>query len=436
MERIRIIGVGWEEKELTLGALEWLRCGEKVVLRTGRCGCAEWLRREGIAFETMDALYDQCEDFDELIDRTARLVLQRAEVEPVVYCVSDLTDSTCVRLTELAEGRVDVMAGPMEGGCLTAFQDGALRMVSAADADGFVPDVRSGTLVRELASPMLAGDMKLRLMEYYPEEMEIYLLDADGKIVTIPLCEMDRLPEYDHRMCALIPAVRDLNRLERFDFRHLGEIMRRLRDEEEGCPWDREQTHESLRPYLVEEAYEAAEAIDQDDPDALYDELGDVLLQVAFHAEIARQYGEFEPSDITTAICRKMIRRHPHVFGSAHADTSEDVHALWESVKRKEKALCTEADLLRSTVRGLPALMRASKVCGKVMNRGAVLPDVKTAWQRYTEEPDELRLGDLLLALSGAAKQADQEPEIALAGAVNRWIDRFTEEERENGSGE
>lgn len=433
MEQIRILGIGWHEDDLTLGAVRALRSGDRIILRTGRCGCAEWLKSEGIAFETLDELFEECEDFDELIERSAQAVMDAAADGPVVYCVSDLSDKTCAQLCREAPASVQLMSGVSEGGSLFAFAGDDVRIVSAADADLFEPDVRVSTLVREIDSPMLAGDIKLRLSEHYPDELDIYISDAAGRIQSVPLCELDRLDEYDHRMCALIPAVRELDRLQRYDVRHLEEIMRRLRDFD-GCPWDREQTHESLKRYLVEEAYEAADAIDRDDPDDLYDELGDVLLQVIFHAEIARQFGEFELSDITTAICSKMIRRHPHVFGSACAEDADAVTDLWSELKKQEKQLSTGADTMKAVAGSLPALMRAAKVVKRAVQHGGVYPDVDAAWREWKQNASEKTLGNLLLALSARASQDAFEAELSLNSAIDRFISRFEKEEANKSS--
>lgn len=428
MEQIRILGIGWHEDDLTLGAVRVLRSGDRIILRTGRCGCAEWLKAEGIPFETLDKLFEECEDFDELIEQSAQAVMDAADDKPVVYCVSDLSDKTCVQLCREAQGSVQLMPGVCEGGSLFAFAGDDVRIVSAADADVFYPDVRVSTLVREIDSPMLAGDIKLRLSEHYPDELDIYIIDAAGRIQSVPLCELDRLEGYDHRMCALIPAVHELDRLERYDVRHLEEIMRRLRDYD-GCPWDREQTHESLKRYLVEEAYEAADAIDRDDPDDLYDELGDVLLQVIFHADIARQYGEFELSDVTTAICRKMIRRHPHVFGHIRAEDADTVTDLWNDLKKQEKQLSTGADTMRAVAGSLPALMRAAKVVKRAVQHRGAYPDADAAWSEWKQNVSEQALGNLLLALSGKANQKEIEAELSLNKAIDRFISRFEQEE-------
>ena len=428
MEQIQILGIGWHKDHLTLGAIKALRSGDRIILRTGRCGCADWLRAEGMSFETLDYLFEECEDFDELIERSSQVVMDAAADAPVIYCVSDLTDKTCALLCTEAGDAVRLVPGVSEGGSLFAFAGDDMRIVSASDADLFEPDVRVSTLVREIDSPMLAGDIKLRLSEHYPDELGIYIIDAAGQIQSIPLCELDRLDEYDHRMCALIPAVRELNRLERYDVRHLEQIMRRLRDFD-GCPWDREQTHESLRRYLVEEAYEAVDAIDRDDMDDLYDELGDVLLQVVFHSDIARQFGEFELSDVTTAICRKMLRRHPHVFGDARAQNAEEVADLWSNLKMQEKALQSGAEAMKAVAGSLPALMRAEKVVKRAIQHGGKYPDAVSAWNDWSKEASDNTLGELLLALSATADRHGIEAELSLNSAVDRFIRRFEAEE-------
>jgi len=432
MKQIQIIGIGWYEDDLTLGAVRALRAAEKIVLKTGRCGCSEWLKSEGILFDTLDALYEQCEDFDELTEEAAKAVISAAQESRVAYCVNDLSDKTCALICEAAQEKVELIAGVSEGNALLPFAGDDVRIVSAADADRFEADARVATLVRELDNPMLASDIKLKLSERYPEEMDILICDAGGKITKIPLCDLDRMETYDHRVCALIPAVRELDRLERFDVKHLEEIMRRLRDFD-GCPWDREQTHESLKRYLVEEAYEAVDAIDRDDPDDLYDELGDVLLQVVFHADIARQYGEFELSDVTTAICRKMIRRHPHVFSTAQADNPDEVSLLWDEIKKKEKAQRTGTDALKDVAGSMPALMRAAKVCKRACKQGAEAPDASKAWTDWTKNSDGKALGRLLFALAGEANRMGLEAELSLNGETDRFIQKFAAAEGEEG---
>ncbi len=431
MGMIHILGIGWQEDDLTLGAVKKLRSAEKIILRTGRCGCADWLKSEKIPFDTLDSLFEECEDFDELTEESAQAVLDAAQEQDIVYCVNDLSDKTCAALLQQAPGCIYLTPGVSEGAFLLPYAGDDLRIISASDADLFEPDVRASTLVRELDSPMLASDIKLKLAELYPDELEIYVCGADGHVRRIPLCDLDRLDVYDHRLCALIPAVRDLKKLERFDTRHLEEIMSRLRDFD-GCPWDREQTHESLRRYLIEEAYEVADAIDRDDMDDLYDELGDILLQVVFHADIAKQYGEFEMSDVSTAICQKMIRRHPHVFGEALADNPDAVTDLWNEIKKQEKAQKTASDTMKAVAGSMPALMRAAKVIKRAKQHGGCGPSAEAAWAEWQAAPSSETLGRLLLALSGAAGDMDVEAELCLNDAVSRFISQYEAQEKES----
>lgn len=410
MGKIEVVSLGWAEDDITLGAVKRLKSGARVVLRTAQCGAAGFLAREGIAFETLDELYDQAEDFDELTEEAAGRICRYAEAGDVVYGVNDPGDETAVMLMRLVPDQVVPRGGVSEGSALHIYAGASLRQVSALDE--FTPDASVATLVRELDTPILAGEVKLRLSEVYPEEMTIYLAMPGGEIRCVPLWEMDRQEKYDHTSCALIPAVSELTEKSRFSFDDLKHIMSRLRAFD-GDPWDIEQTHQSLRRYMIEEAYEVAEAIDNDDSDALYDELGDVLFQVAFHAQIAREHGEFDMSDITTAICRKMIDRHPHIFLGREGSDDE----AWEQAKMQEKGLESHAESLKAVSSCLPALMRSGKVQARAQRFGYGAPD--------GDVPDEKTLGDQLFKLAGWAARQDIDPEAALSAATNRFIERF-----------
>ena len=420
--RIFVTPLGWVEDELTLGAMKKLRKARRIILRTARCGAARWLAAEGIPFDAFDGLYDQAEDFDELTGRVVEALLKEAEIGDVVYGVNDPGDVSCQALLAVAPSRVVLSPGVSEGSALSALAGGHFLQVNAADWESFTPDASQATLVREIDGAILAGEVKLRLMEAYPEEWEIVVLMPDGAPRRMPLCELDWLETYDHRTCALIPAVNELTQKERFSFEALSRVMRRLRAFD-GCPWDREQTHASLRNYLIEEAYEVADAVDAGDMDALCEELGDVLLEAAFHAEIAREHAEFDMSDVTTAICRKMIARHPHVFGGARCETAEDTVTLWEQIKMREKALDSKTQALEGIARSLPALMRAAKALRKAETFG--LPAGEALEDLDAPVDGEQRAGDELLRAVWRARQACPEPELALSKAVDRFTARF-----------
>lgn len=210
-----------------------------------------------------------------------------------------------------------------------------------------------------------------------------------------------------------------------------------------GCPWDREQTHASIRNDLIEETYEVIEAIDKEDPALLREELGDVLLQVAMHAQMEREAGHCTFDDIANDVCAKMVHRHPHVFGEVVADTSEKVLSNWEVIKSEEKERRTVTDKLHSIPRQLPALMRAVKV-GK---KAAVLdfPDAESVAYKVEEELREVReamaandkakmeeeIGDLLLTVASLARKLGVDAERALNLATDKFISRFSAVENE-----
>ncbi|HIY05843.1 MAG TPA: nucleoside triphosphate pyrophosphohydrolase [Candidatus Evtepia faecigallinarum] len=197
-----------------------------------------------------------------------------------------------------------------------------------------------------------------------------------------------------------------------------------------GCPWDGEQTHESIRRNFIEEAYEVAEAIDEKSPAHLKEELGDVLLQVLFHASIEEDAGRFDLDDVADGICKKLIFRHPHVFGGA-------AESNWEELKRQEKGQTTYTATLQSVARSLPGLWRAEKLQTKAAKAGFEWPDVQGAMDKLAEELDELRtavrdksnveeeLGDLLFAAVKVGRFFQIDPEDALAGTCEKFIRRF-----------
>ena len=211
----------------------------------------------------------------------------------------------------------------------------------------------------------------------------------------------------------------------------------------EGCPWDREQDHKSIRKDLIEETYEVIEAIDTENPVLLREELGDLLLQVAFHTRIETEQGRFDMNDVANDICVKLIHRHPHVFGDVEADTSEKVLSNWEKIKSEEKERKTVTDKLRAIPPMLPALMRAEKVGKKASCFD--FPDAESVMLKLREETDELdeamragsreqmeeEVGDLLLSVTSLCRKMGVDPEVALCRATDKFIDRFEAIEKE-----
>lgn len=228
----------------------------------------------------------------------------------------------------------------------------------------------------------------------------------------------------------------DFVRKESYGLKDLEEIVSLLRAPG-GCPWDGEQTHESLRRGLLEESYEVVEAIDEASPEHLKEELGDVLLQVVFHADIEKDAGRFTLDDVADGICKKLIFRHPHVFGDTAVTGSDEVLVNWEELKREEKGQQTYTDTLTAVARSLPALWRAEKVQKKAKKAGFDWPDASGAVDKLSEELEELKeamaqgtnieeeLGDLLFAAVNVSRFVKVDPEEALTAATDKFISRF-----------
>ena len=442
MKPITVVSLGPGSRDyLTLGTVSAIKSAEKVILRTRiRCDAANYLSEIGVQFETLDFLHEACEDFEELTARAADYLVQAAEAQEICYAVFDASaDETVTALRKAAAIRVLPGVSLSAPFLAAAPAQGKIEIQTASSLE--ITSLQNPLLILECDSKMLMGECKLQLLDWYdPDQPVLFFPPSDcaqRSYVEIPLSDLDRQKKYDHTCAALLPPV-ELTVRKRYDFYDLVRVMAILRGEN-GCPWDKEQTHETLRKYLIEEAYETAAAIDEGDWDHVADELGDVLLQVVFQANIGRQYGTLELSDITTHICRKMIARHRHIFGSDHCETAEDVVENWEKIKKEERGFTTQSDVLRGVSPGLPPLMRAAKVQKKARDVGFDWNDPRDALNKVREEADEVQLeldtngshlemelGDLFFACVNAARLAGVDAEGALQKATEKFISRFS----------
>lgn len=225
---------------------------------------------------------------------------------------------------------------------------------------------------------------------------------------------------------------------EKYDVNDLVSIMKLLRSEN-GCPWDREQTHESIRKNFIEETYEVVEAIDKKDTALLREELGDVLLQVVFHSQMEAEKNSFDFSDVADEVCKKLIVRHPHIFSDVKADNSDQVLKNWDMIKKETKGQETFAQTLESVPKVLPALMRAQKVAQRAARAGFDYPDADSALRDLKSEAAELsqafdnddsaniieELGDLMFSCANLARKLGADSEEVLTAATEKFINRF-----------
>lgn len=448
---IKIIGLGPGNKEsLTLGTIDILKENQKVYFRTEVHPTIEYINTLGIKYETYDNKYESSESFDEVYSSIAAdLIEKHKEFSNIVYGVPGhplVAEKSVSILLDLCEKEgvetelipaVSFIDAIMES--LKIDPINGLKIIDAFDIKNQILDNRLGIVITQVYNNFIASEVKITLSEYYDEEAEIYFVRAAGikgleSIRKIKLFELDRQEDIDYLTSLYIPKDTKCKK----DFNDLVDIMRVLRGTD-GCPWDLEQDHESLKKNLVEECYEVIEAIDEQDDDKLVEELGDLLLQVVFHAQIGEDEGYFNINDVTQSICEKMIRRHPHIFAEVIANDSEKVLENWEKIKETEHNYDSYTDELRHVAKTLPGLMRAYKVQKKASKFGFDWDNVEPAMDKIKEEYYEIlevyksqnrskileELGDLMFATVNVARFLDIDPENAINYTVDKFITRF-----------
>ncbi len=481
---IIVVGLGpgrWDD--LTLEAQRVLDEAPRVLCRTLRHPTVDALRarRPDLTLESFDALYESAESFAALYPTMVeRLLALAAEAQkPLIYAVPGhplLGEESVRRLRLLAPERsVGVRIVPglsfVEPVCAALGLDPLERNLQLLDATQLadipaeammgVLQPTTPALVAQVYNRRLASGVKLALSEVYPEDWQVTVVRSAGipgeeTLERIPLVDLDRNERADHLTTLYVPPLDPLQAVRVPE--GLRYAVARLRAPD-GCPWDREQTHQSLRRFVLEEAYEVAEVLDEWDgslevAEKLTEELGDLLLQVYLQAEIADQEDLFHVGDIYQAVTEKLIRRHPHVFGDVQVSDSDHVVRNWEEIKRGERSARGEEPATESVLRGVPksapALYQAYELGHKAAKAGFDWPTTDGVLEKIAEEARELveavedgtkdeaeaELGDLLFVLARLADHLGLRPEDALYGANARFKRRFMAmEDRARGEG-
>ncbi len=434
---------------ISCAALDACKRAGKLYLQTAHTPCALPIVKAGLAFTTMDDLYERCEDFDALREAILDRLLAACAKGDAVYAVPGrgMGDGLILLKEKAAARNITVRVLPgvsyAEAALAEAGMDYAAYMTAAANALPEAIDPKVPLTIEEVDTNIRAGEVKLALSEYYPDEHPVLLCtmmqEGSYQIRRLPLYELDRQDGF-HATTVLLVAPAELLSLTRFGYQELSAVMHTLHAPG-GCPWDREQTHESLKKTMIEECYEVLDAIDQHDDAALCEELGDVLLQIVFHAELAAEQRRFTGRDVTTGIVQKLIYRHPHVFGTGRADTPDAVVEKWEQLKKKEKQFSSQTEVLQAVPKNLPALMRAYKLQKKAGQVGFDWNDAREAFLKLPEETEELRqameenahvaeeMGDLLFAAVNVCRLLHLEPEEVLTHASDKFLSRFAQME-------
>ncbi|MFJ7828468.1 nucleoside triphosphate pyrophosphohydrolase [Psychrobacillus sp. NPDC096623] len=451
MNEITIIGLGASDlDQLPLGIYKKLKTAEYLYVRTEQHPVLEELRTEGLSFTSFDSVYEQNDQFEGVYEEIVRQLLELAKEHSIMYAVPGhpLVAEQTVQLLIEAEkqGKIKIR---IEGG--QSFLDpifGALRIdpiegFQLLDGTSFTRDevrMNAHVLIGQVYDAFSASEVKLTLMEKYPDDYEVTIVTAAGSsaesLTKVPLFELDRVMKLDNLTTLYVPPIPEKeNRLK--EWQTLRQIVAELRGPN-GCPWDKEQTHTTLKKYAVEEVYELLQAIDEEDDDHIVEELGDVLLQVFLHAQIGEDNGYFSIEDVLSSIADKMIRRHPHVFGNVKAESTEDVLRNWQQIKSEENGDSKDS-LLDGETRADSSLLTSYNYQKSVAKVGFDWPDVSGAWEKFEEELAEWKtelaegtkesqvdeLGDVLFTIVNLARFYHLSPEQAMIQANKKFKRRF-----------
>lgn len=450
MGKISIVGLGPGDYSLiSQGALDALSAGSNVYLRTKKHPTVDQLKQK-IEYIALDYFYENGEDFEQVYNKIAEFIIEKGKSEELVYAVPGhprVAEKTVGIIEALAkENNIELDIIPS-----MSFVDAMYNYLGVDPAEGFklldafeleesYIDSSTNTIITQIYDPFIASNVKLKLMEYYDDEHEVCIVNGAGikeleSKIYVKLYELDRHTELFSYLTSLyIPK----SEKKLYNTVHdLQGIMKKLRDPS-GCEWDMKQTHESLKKYLIEEAYEVAQAIDNDDIDELIEELGDVLLQVIFHCQIGEEEGFFNLADVSNSICNKLIHRHPHVFKNIDIDMNK-FDKTWEELKKEEKGETTVTEGLQRIPQFLPALTKAEKIQHKAALVGFDWDNIGDVCKKVEEEYKELldecksrnikyikeELGDLLFSIVNLARFLQVDPEEALNLTSKKFIKRF-----------
>ena len=443
---ITIVGLGpGNGRLLTREAWQTLTTVETIYLRTKRHPAVADLPN-GAVLHSFDHLYDSAEKFGDVYDQIVAELLQLGQSEDVVYAVPGhpfVGEATVTRLVAAAK-KINL---PMRVVAGLSFVEPALAAVGIDALDGLqifdalvlseflYPPVNSNAplLLAQVYNRLVAGEVKLLLTAVYPDEHLVTLIHAAGEnnqtIEQLHLYEIDRSPQIDHLTSLYVPPLSQASTLPA-----LAETVAVLRGPD-GCPWDQEQTPQSMRSGFLEEAYEVVTALDNDDVDNLREELGDLLYHLLFQAQIASERGDFTLTEVIAGIETKLKRRHPHVWGDWEVADTAEVLRNWELLKMREKVDKPDS-ILDNIPSALPALARSQKIQDKVSEVNFDWPDISGVWNKLQEEIDELKdaksseekmseLGDILFVLVNLGRWLKLDAETALREANSRFSKRF-----------
>ncbi|WP_156289996.1 bifunctional methyltransferase/pyrophosphohydrolase YabN [Oceanobacillus salinisoli] len=451
MGKIEIIGLGAGDiNQLSLGLYKKLT-GEttKIYTRTLDHPVITALMEEGINFQSFDKIYEQEDAFEAVYHRIVSALVEDAKksTKKLIYTVPGhpmLAERTVQLLLEQTDVEVDIAGGQSYlDDLFTALKIDPIDGFQFVDGTSFKRSqlqYRQHIIFCQVYDQFVASEVKLALLEDLPADYQVTIVEAAGTnhevLKIVPLEELDHQIDMSNLTSVYVPPVP--SNLLNHTFSNLREVMRRLRAPD-GCPWDREQTHESLREHSIEEVYELIEAIDNKDDEGIIEELGDLLMHVMLHSQIGEDDGYFTVDDVIRGITNKMIYRHPHVFSDVSVNSSDEVNRKWEELKKQEKG-DKRKSILDGVPKPLPSLAKAYKLQKKAAKVGFDWDDVSDIWSKLDEELTEVKeaintkekleiekeFGDVLFVLANLSRYYTIHPEVALELTNQKFISRFT----------
>ncbi len=435
--KITLVGLGCKRGDLSVKAKDAITSGAKIILRTALAESAQSVQDCGVEYSSLDYIYEKSRNFDTLNKNLAQAVLKESASSDVIYCVDgDVNEDNSCQIIMSKRKDIEIIHGISKSAYAESKSgNGMLFSVSAYSID-LLKTAAYPLVVYDIDSNILASEVKLKLFEFYGEEAMITLYVC-GKTVKTQLYTLDMYDGHDYMTMLRIDEP-PLTQKHRYSFIDLMEVIKYLRSEN-GCPWDKVQTKESLRPALIEECYELIDAINKDDEDAMQEEIGDVLMQVVFHSVLAEERRAFTVDDVITGICEKLVSRHTHVFGTDTALSPDEVVKLWDENKSKEKKYSSATEYLQAVPQCFPATLRAQKVGKRAAKYNFDFENVEQIFSKIAEEINEVRseinkgddsslkeeCGDLLFSCVNVVRFLGVDGEEALNISTQKFIDRF-----------
>lgn len=459
MNKITVLGLGAGDfDQLPMGVYKKIKNASTLYVRTMEHPVIEELSKEAIEFVSFDSVYEKHGEFLPVYEEITQTLIEKSKESDVVYAVPGhpLVAEMTIQLLVQAEKNGEIELS-IEGG--QSFLDPIFGALRIDPIDGFQLvdgstfsihhiNMNNHLLIAQVYDQFSASNVKLTLMEKYDDEYPVTIVTAAGSageiLRTVPLHELDHSTEINNLTTVYVPPVAE-ETLAVKEFSTLRKIISTLRSEN-GCDWDKAQTHESLKRYLLEEAHEALQAVDEQDDEHIIEEFGDLLMIVLMNAQIGEDEGMFNLEDMIESINKKMIRRHPHVFGDVKVSSVEEINANWEKIKKEERAAEGSDDsILKGEYRADSAIQTAYNYQRKAAKLNFEWPTSEGFWLKAEEEWSEFKeaietgtkeqqldeFGDVLITLVNLARHYKISAEEAMLHANSKFARRFAEVEKQ-----